>query len=339
MNDPAGPERVRLAHGAGGPAMRALIESVFLRGVTHPEARAMGDAAAIPFAGRWLVLTADAHVVTPLEFPGGDLGRLAVCGTVNDLAMAGATEVLGLTHTVVLEEGLPIATLERLHASTLAAAAEAGAPILAGDTKVMRRGEVDQLVVSTSGVGVTDRVVRHDGLRPGDRVLVTGTVGDHGLTVLAARQALGLHGDLRSDVAPLNGLVAAALAAGGEAVHAMKDPTRGGVVAALAELAARSRVAVRVDGPSVPLSDPARAAAELLGIDPLTVANEGKALLGVAPDAVEAVLAALRAHPLGRDAAVIGRVEDGPSGVLRLDTGFGTRRLRESDHDPMPRIC
>lgn len=332
-------DRVRLAHGAGGPAMRALIRAVMLGPDAPPEAAALDDGAVIPLGDRFLVLTADAHVVTPLEFPGGDLGRLSVCGTVNDLAMMGATEVLGLTSTAILEEGLPLDLLARIQASARAAAAEARAPILAGDTKVVRRGELDRMVLSTSGVGLARRVVRSDGLRPGDVLLVTGTVGDHGLAVLAARQALGFGDALRSDTAPLNGLVAAALAAGGDGVHAMKDPTRGGVVSALAELAERSRVSVRLDGAAIPLSDPARAAAELLGIDPLVVANEGKALLGVAPETADAVLAALRAHPLGRDAARIGLVEAGPPGELLLDTGFGVRRLREQDHESLPRIC
>ncbi len=335
-----GPDRVvRLAHGAGGPAMRALIEALALGPDAHPAARTLDDGAVIPLGGQWLVLSADAHVVTPLEFPGGDLGRLSVCGTVNDLAMMGATEVLGLSSTLVLEEGLPLDLLERLLASARAAALEAGAPILTGDTKVVRRGEVDRIVISTSGVGLASRVVRKEALRPGDAVLVSGTVGDHGLAILAARQDLGLGGDLRSDVAPLGGLVRAALAAGGEGVRALKDPTRGGVVSALVELGTRAGVSIHLDGPAVPLSDPVRAASEILGLDPLVVANEGKALLGVAPEMVDAVLAALRAHPLGREAAVIGEVRAGPPGELTLDTGFGTRRLREQDHESLPRIC
>lgn len=335
--------RVGLAHGAGGRAMRDLISSVFLEGVTDPEALALDDGAAIPFGDRFLVVTTDAHVVAPVFFPGGDIGRLSVSGVVNDLAMMGACDVLALTSSVIVEEGFPIESLRRIHASMKEACREASARIVTGDTKVMNRGEIDGIVLSTSGVGVTDRVVRDAGLRPGDAIVVTGTIGDHGLAVLGARNALGLEGDLRSDVAPLNGLVRAALAAGGEAVHAMKDPTRGGVTSALSEMAEKAGVAIVLDGAALPMSPPARAAAEVLGIDPLAVANEGKALLGVHPDALERVLAALRAHPLGREAACIGRVAAPGSaaerGAVSLDTGFGTRRLFERDGAPLPRIC
>lgn len=337
--DDDGRDRVRLAHGAGGGAMRALIESVFLAGVTDPEALAMGDGAAIPFGDRFLVMTADAHVVAPVFFPGGDIGRLAVSGVVNDLAMMGACDVAALSSTVIVEEGFPVADLRRVAASMQAACAEAGTRIVTGDTKVMRKGELDGLVLSTSGIGFTARVVRDSGLKLGDVILVTGTVGDHGLAVLSARHALGIEGDLRSDVAPLNGLVRAALAAGGEGVHAMKDPTRGGVTSALVEMAGKAGVAVRLDEAALPLSAAGRATAELLGIDPLAVANEGKALIGVDPDVAGAVLAALRAHPLGQRAAAIGRVVTGERGAVLLDTGFGTRRLIERDGDPLPRIC
>ncbi len=332
-------ERVELAQGAGGRAMRSLIESVFLAEVTDPEARAMDDGAAIPFGDRWLVVTSDAHVVSPVFFPGGDIGRLAVSGVVNDLAMMGACDVIALTSSVIVEEGFAVDALRRIHASMQTACREAGTRILTGDTKVMRRGELDGVVLSTSGIGLTDRVVRDSGLELGDAIVVTGTIGDHGLAVLGARSALGLEGDLRSDVAPLNGLVGAALAAGGTALHAMKDPTRGGVTSALAEMAEKAGVAIVLDEAALPMSAPGRAAAELLGIDPLTLANEGKALIGVHPDALDCVLAALRAHPLGQAAACIGRVVDGEKGSLRLDTGFGTRRLFERNGDPLPRIC
>lgn len=341
-HDGSGDDRVTLAHGAGGRAMRALIASVFLEGATHPEALATGDGAALPFGDRWLVLTTDAHVVAPIFFPGGDIGRLAISGTVNDLAMMGACEVLGLTSSVIVEEGFAIDDLRRIHASMQRACREAETHVVTGDTKVMRRGELDGVVLSTSGLGVTDRVVRDSGLQPGDAIVITGTVGDHGLAVLAARAALGLEGDLVSDVAPLNGLVRAALAAGGDHVHAMKDPTRGGVISALSELAEKAGVAIVLDEASVPLSEAGRAAAELLGIDPLAVANEGKALLGVHPAALDAVLAALRAHPLGLRAARVGTArvaERGDRGTVLLDTGFGRRRLLERDGDPLPRIC
>jgi len=332
-------ERVRLAHGAGGRAMRTLIESIFLSGVSDPEARAMDDGAAIRCGDRWLVVSTDAHVVAPIFFPGGDIGRLSVSGVVNDLAMMGACDVAALTSTVILEEGFPLEALRRIHASMQAACRQAETRIVAGDTKVMRKGEIDGIVLSTSGIGFTERVVRDSGLERGDAIIVTGTLGDHGLAVLSARHGLGLEGDLRSDVAPLNGLVRAALAAGGAGVHAMKDPTRGGVTSALSEMAEKAGVAIVLEEAALPLSAAGRAAAELLGIDPLVVANEGKALLGVHPGVLAPVLAALRAHPLGERAACIGWVRDGTAGSLLLDTGFGTRRLIERDGDPLPRIC
>lgn len=336
-------ERVTLAHGAGGPAMRALVRSVFLDGVTDPEALALGDGAVIPFGGRNLVLTTDAHVVSPAFFPGGDIGRLAISGVVNDLAMMGACDVLGITSSVIVEEGFAVDDLARVRTSMAEACREAGAAIVTGDTKVMRRGELDGLALSTSGLGVADVVVRDSGARPGDVVVVTGTVGDHGLAVLAARGRLGLAGDLASDVAPLNGLVRAALAAGGAGVHAMKDPTRGGVVSALSEMAEKAGVLVSLDEARIPMSAPARAAAELLGIDALAVANEGKALLVLDPAVADAVLSAVRAHPLGARAAAIGRVhaptDASDRGAVILDTGFGERRLLERDGEPLPRIC
>lgn len=331
--------RVRLAHGAGGPAMRALIESVFLEGVTDPVARALGDAAVLPLGDRFLVVSTDAHVVMPPFFPGGDIGRLSISGVVNDLAMAGCCDVLGLTSSVIVEEGFPVESLQRIHRSMQAACAEAQTRIVSGDTKVMQKGEVDGVVLSTSGVGLTDRVVRDSGLLAGDLIIATGTLGDHGLAVLSARHALGLEGDLRSDVAPLNGLVRVVLDTAGSKLHAMKDPTRGGVTSALTEMAEKAGVSIVVDESALPLSAAARAAAELLGIDPLSVANEGKALLGVDPSAAPAILAALHAHPLGRHAACIGIVKQSVPGAVWLDTGFGMRRLVERDDLPLPRIC
>lgn len=330
--------RVAMKHGAGGRSMRRLIERVFLNGATGAAA-AMDDGAAIPIGDQWLIVTTDSHVIQPIEFPGGDIGRLGVAGTVNDLAMMGATEPLGLTCGIVIEEGFPIETLERLQASMRAACLEAGTTIVAGDTKVMRRGEVDGVVLNTSGVALTRHVVRDSGLQPGDAIIVTGTVGDHGMAVMAARHEFKFSEPLRSDVAPLNGLVRAALAAGGGGVSAMKDPTRGGVASALHEMADKARVAILVREDAVPVRPAVRAAAELLGIDPLFIANEGKALLGVRPAFADAVLAALRAHPLGRDAAIIGTCRADPPGAIVLDTGFGQRLLSEPDGELLPRIC
>jgi hydrogenase expression/formation protein HypE len=330
-------DRVAMKHGAGGRAMRRLIEQVFLRDA-GPIAAAMDDGAVIPIAGgASIVITTDSHVIQPAVFPGGDIGRLAVAGTVNDLAMMGATEPLGLTCGVVLEEGFSIEVLTRLQASMAEACHEAGTAIVAGDTKVMRRGEIDGIVINTSGVGLTWRPVRDSGAVAGDVLIVTGTVGDHGMAVMAARNQFEFAEPLRSDVAPLNGLVRAALAAGD--VHAMKDPTRGGVASALHEIAEKAHLGIVIREAAVPVRPSVRAAADLLGIDPLFIANEGKAILVVPPASADAVLEALRAHPYGRDATVIGEcIRESPGSVI-VDTGFGRRRLSEPDGELLPRIC
>ncbi len=341
-----GSDRVLMKHGAGGRAMRALIEEVFVKEAVDglPAGSvglsAMDDGAAIPIGGgRFIVVTTDSHVISPIFFPGGDIGRLAVSGTVNDLAMMGATDVLGLTCAVILEEGFSRADLERVQLSVRAACKEARAPIVTGDTKVMGRGEIDGMVINTTGVAITERVVRDSGLRAGDRVVVTGTLGDHGMAVLATRHALGLEGDLRSDVAPIGGLVGHVLARHAGAITAMKDPTRGGLASALSEMAQKSRVGVVLDQAALPITDEVRAAAELLGIDPLVVANEGKAVMGVRAEEADAVVATLREHPLGRSAAIVGVCTGDRPGALVLDTGFGLRLVAEPEGEPLPRIC
>jgi hydrogenase expression/formation protein HypE len=331
-------------HGAGGPAMRALIAEVFVRGATPLPSGSIGldamdDGAALRVGGRWLVVTTDSHVISPRFFPGGDIGRLAVSGAVNDLAMMGATEVLGLTCAVIVEEGFSRDELERIQASILATSREARAPIVTGDTKVMGRGEIDGIVLNTAGFAFTDRVVRDSGLRPGDRIVMTGSIADHGMAVMSARNDLGLIGDLVSDVAPIGQLVAMALARHGDAVTAMKDPTRGGVASALHEMAEKSKVGVVLDEAALPIREEVRAAADLLGIDPLHVANEGKAVIGVRPDAADALVATLREHPLGRLATVVGKCIPDHVGSLILDTGFGRRLVAEIEGEPLPRIC
>ncbi len=339
-------EKVTLKQGAGGRAMRSLIEDVFLKEMPAPPdsvkgigAEAMDDGAALWLGDRYLVVTTDSHVVHPIFFPGGDIGRLSVSGTVNDLAMMGATEVLALTCAAVIEEGFPRAELERIQDSIRATCLEAGAAIVTGDTKVMGRGEIDGIVLNTTGLGLTERIVPDSGLSPGDRILVTGTMGDHGLAIMAARHALELEGALASDVAPINGLIRAALSAADGAIAAMKDPTRGGLSSALHEMAEKSGVGILLQEPAVPVASAVRAAGDLLGIDPLHVANEGKAVLGVRPEMADRVLAALRAHPLGRDAAVVGTCVAERPGAVILDTGFGRRLLAEPEGEPLPRIC
>jgi hydrogenase expression/formation protein HypE len=339
-------ERITLKYGAGGRAMRSLIQEVFVNGAAPNEGSngdiglaAMDDGAALRMGDQWLVVTTDSHVIHPVFFPGGDIGRLAVSGTVNDLAMMGATRVLALTCAVIIEEGFSRADLVRIQQSIRDTCEEAGAAIVAGDTKVMGRGELDGIVLNTTGVAMTERVVRDSALSPGDALLVTGTLGDHGMAVMARRHGLALDAELYSDVAPLNDLIRTALDAAPGAVVAMKDPTRGGLASALHEMAGKSRVGVILDEASLPVTPPVRAASELLGIDPLHVANEGKAVLGVRADAADAVLQALRHHRLGRHAAIVGHCIEERAGAVILDTGFGRRLVAELEGEPLPRIC
>ena len=335
-------QKIGLKHGSGGRAMRQLIEEVFLELASPVDGiglAALDDGAALRIGDQWLVVTTDSHVVHPIFFPGGDIGRISVSGTVNDLAMMGATEPMGLTCAVILEDGFRRADLERIRDSMKAAALEAGAPFVTGDTKVVGRGEVDGIFINTTGVALTRRVVTDAGLRPGDLLIVTGHIGDYGMAIMSKRHDLGLQGDLRSDVAPINGLIRAALAAGGEDVVAMKDPTRGGVAGSLHEMAAKGKVGVLIDEQAVPVRDQVRAASDMLGIDPLLVANEGKAVIGVRAASAGKVLAALRAHPLGRDAAIFARAIAERPGSVILDTGLGKRLLAEPEGELLPRIC
>jgi hydrogenase expression/formation protein HypE len=338
------PGRVTLKQGGGGRAMRALIERMFVRDFAAIPfdgvgLGAMDDGAAIPFGDEWLIITTDSHVIHPIFFPGGDIGRISVSGTVNDLSMMGATRLLGLTCGLILEEGFPLEQLERVQRSLFNTCVEAGTVVVTGDTKVMGRGEIDGIVINTTGIAVAPRVVRDNSLRPGDRIVVTGTMGDHGLAVMAARHALELEGDLRSDVAPINSLISAALAEIGEGIRAMKDPTRGGLSSALHEMAQKSGVGVLLEERSVPVTDAVRAAGEVLGIDPLHVANEGKAVIGVRADEAERLVEVLRRHPQGRDAAIVGTCITERPGSIILDTGFGRRLLAEPEGEPLPRIC
>ncbi len=340
-------ELVTLKHGAGGRAMRLLIEETLAAGFLDEAAptpdsiglAAMDDGAALRLGDGWLVVTTDSHVIHPIFFPGGDIGRLAVAGTVNDLAVMGATRPLALTSAIIIEEGFRRADLERLQASMRDTCREAGVTIVTGDTKVMGRGEIDGIVINTTGLGLTDAVVPDAGLKPGDRLLVTGSIGDHGIALMAERHELDFEGELASDVAPINGLLSAALAAANGGVTAMKDPTRGGLASALHEMAEKSGVGITVHEPAIPMRPTVRSAAEMLGLDPLHIANEGKAVLGVSPERAEETLAALREHPLGREAAIVGECGDDNPGRVVLDTGLGRRLVSEPEGEPLPRIC
>jgi hydrogenase expression/formation protein HypE len=334
-------ERITLAHGAGGKATHTLIEAVFLEAFGNPVLDRLEDGASLTVGTQRLAFTTDSYVVSPLFFPGGDIGDLAVNGTVNDLAMCGARP-LHLSCGFILEEGFGVADLRRIVASMAAAAEAAGVQIVTGDTKVVQRGKADGCYVNTAGVGLLDRPVTlsADSVRPGDTVLVSGPIGDHGITVMLARGELDLMADLTSDTAPLHGITADLLDAAGDGVRVLRDATRGGVATICNEVAASAGVAVVLDERSVPVRPVVTGAAELLGIDPLYVASEGRLVAVVAPDRADAALAALRAHPLGEGAAVIGTVRDDPPGLVLLRTAFGGTRIVDLlVGDPLPRIC
>ena len=335
-------EVVLLAHGAGGQLSHDLVERVFAAAFANPLLAPLDDSAVLPAppAGSRLAFTTDSYVVTPLFFPGGDIGRLAVCGTGNDLARSGARP-LGLSAAFIVEEGFSLADLERVAASMAAAAREAGVEVVAGDTKVVERGQADGCFITTAGVGLIGPGVDIAGAnaRPGDAVLLSGPVGDHGLAIMSQREGLRFETPLESDVAPLNGLVGEMLAASSQ-VHTLRDPTRGGVATTLNEIARQSQVEIVVEEASIPVQPAVRGLAELLGLDPLYVANEGKLVAVVPEAAAERVLAAMRAHPLGRQAARIGQVREGQPGRVALRTALGSHRVLDMMvGELLPRIC
>lgn len=336
-------EKITLSHGSGGKATHNLIEGVFAPAFSNPLLDPMDDAAIFPIADseQRLAFTTDTYVVSPLFFPGGNIGQLAVHGTLNDLAMAGA-QPLYLSAGFILEEGFPIADLRRIVSAMAEAAAAAGVAIVTGDTKVVQRGKADGLFINTAGVGLlrTRQRIGQSNVQVGDRVLLSGTIGEHGIAVMLAREALDLETDVQSDTAPLHTLVADLLALSGEGIHCLKDPTRGGVATALNEIALSSEVSIALDENLLPVSPGVRGACEILGLDPLTIANEGKLLAIVAPEVAEQALAAMRAHPLGQNAALIGSVEADPAGMVFLRTEIGGLRVLDMlVGDPLPRIC
>jgi hydrogenase expression/formation protein HypE len=331
-------DNITLAHGAGGKATQTLIEAVFLDAFRNPLLEPLDDGALISAGGASLAFTTDSYVVSPLFFPGGDIGDLAVNGTVNDLAVSGARPLF-LSAAFILEEGFPVADLRRIVGSMKEAAARAGVQIVTGDTKVVQRGKADACYVNTAGVGLVSRPLSGR-VEPGDAVIVSGPVGDHGMTVMLARGELDIEAELISDTAPLNGLTAALLEACGDSVRWMRDATRGGVATILNEVAVASGVAVVMDEAAIPVRPEVRGACELLGIDPLYVACEGRMVAVVAESAADAALEALRSRPEGAGAVVIGRVRGDPPGLVLLRTAFGgTRIVDVLVGDPLPRIC
>jgi hydrogenase expression/formation protein HypE len=369
-------DRILMGHGSGGRQYRDLVERVFVPAFANPVLDRLDDAALLELTGGAvslggasasggaspegetprrvsakgassrprclrIALTTDSHVVQPLRFPGGDIGRLAVAGTVNDLATAGARP-LALAAAFIIEEGFPIVELEAICASMASAALEAGVPVVTGDTKVVYRGLADGLYITTTGVGevIVDHEVSARAVRPGDAVLLSGGIGEHSVAVLAARGDFDLTVDVRSDCAPLWSLVEAALAAGGEEVHFVRDPTRGGLATVLAELAETSGAGIDIEEERIPVTPPVRAVCELLGYDPLMLANEGKMVLVVGQQRANDVLVALRAHPLGARAERIGSVTADHPRRVALRTPLGTRRVLDMPvGELLPRIC
>ena len=336
-------EEILLGHGSGGKLTSRLIEGLILPAFRNAALEPLDDQAVLPIdapAGARLAFTTDSYVVTPIFFPGGDIGELAVNGTINDLAMGGAVP-RHLSLAFILEEGLPIQDLARIVHSARRAADRAGVAVVTGDTKVVGRGSGDKVFINTSGIGFVPPAVALSSRRvaPGDAVLLSGTIGDHGIAILSRREGLELDGPLESDTAPLHELVAAALAACPD-IHAMRDPTRGGVAATLVEIASRGRLGVEIDEAAIPVKDTVRGACEILGLDPLLVANEGK-LVAFVPEAGAArVLDALRRHPLGRDARRIGAVTDRHPGFVVVRTPIGGERILDLPFaEPLPRIC
>jgi hydrogenase expression/formation protein HypE len=353
MNKAAGPGYIRpldfrqgridMNHGAGGRAAVQLVDELFAPAFDNPALRAGDDGAVLDLpAGHRLVMATDGHVITPLVFPGGDIGALSVHGTLNDVAMMGAVP-LALSAAFVLEEGFALADLKRIVESMAAAARDAGVPIVTGDTKVVERGHGDGVYITTTGIGALPAGRRIGGAlaRPGDVLLLSGPIGDHGVAVLSQRESLGFEAAVHSDTAALHGLVAALLEALPEgAVHTLRDPTRGGLATTLNEIARQAGVGMRLQEAAIPLRPAVAAACELLGLDPLYMANEGRLVAAVAPEHASAALAALRAHPLGREAARIGEVVDDPHRFVQMATAFGGQRVVDwLTGEPLPRIC
>lgn len=336
----AGTKEILLGHGSGGKLTADLIEKVILPAFTNPALARLDDQAVVPFEGARLAFTTDSYVVTPIFFPGGDIGELAVNGTVNDLAMGGA-KPLFLSVAFILEEGLPLADFERVVASVRRAAGRAGVQVVTGDTKVVGRGSGDKVFITTSGIGLVPpgAALSSSRVAPGDSIIVSGTIGDHGIAILSQREGMAFDEPMESDTAPLHDLVAAMLDAW-PGIHAMRDPTRGGLAASLVEIASRQKVGMEIDEKLIPLRDSVRGACEILGLDPLLVANEGKLVAFVPAEGAERVVAAMRRHELGSKAVMIGSVVEDRRGLVRVRTSIGGERILDLPFgEALPRIC
>jgi len=332
-------DKILLAHGSGGKLAHDLVERSFLQAFSNPLLAKLDDSATFDFSGR-LAFTTDSYVVNPIFFPGGDIGKLAVCGTVNDLAMAGAVP-LYLSLSFIIEEGLSQEDLMRIVSSVKEAAEEAEVQVVTGDTKVVNRGTADKLFINTAGVGMIPTGVDISGskAKPGDKVILSGPIGDHGIAVLSQREGLSFSTKLQSDCAPLNKLVAEIIKVSSQ-IHCLRDPTRGGLATTLNELAKQSKVGIKIEEEKIPLREEVQAACEMLGFEPLYVANEGKLVAIVAPEDVQAVLKAMRQNTYGKDAAIIGEVrQEHPSRVV-MKTRLGASRIIDMlVGDLLPRIC
>jgi hydrogenase expression/formation protein HypE len=332
---------VDLSHGAGGRATAQLIDEIFREAFDNPFLNQGNDQAAFDVPAGRMVMSTDGYVIWPLFFPGGDIGSLAVHGTINDVAMAGARP-LHLAASYIIEEGFPLADLQRIARSMGRAAREAGIAVVTGDTKVVERGKGDGVFITTTGIGIVPPGLDLSGDRasPGDRVIVSGSIGDHGVAVMSKRNNLGFETEILSDSAALHGLVAAMVEAAGPSLRLLRDPTRGGIASTLNEIAQQSGVGFLIEESAIPVKPEVAAACELLGLDPLYVANEGKLVAVVAPDSADVLLAAMRAHPLGSDAALIGTVIADEQHFVQMTTAFGGGRIVDwLAGEQLPRIC
>ncbi len=335
---------IQMAHGAGGELMNRLITGSILKNLTSRRLGEVGladldDGASISLGDKEIVVSTDSYTISPIFFPGGDIGKLAACGTINDVSVMGAKPV-ALASAIILEEGFLIDDLEKIIRSMNVSCREVGVSVITGDTKVMQRKAIDKIVITTTGIGFADRgkVIKDSNLAAGDKIILTGTIGDHGIALMSFREGFGFETTLKSDVAPLWPLIEGALKIGG--ITAMRDPTRGGLSAALNDWARKSSAGIVIDEEKIPFKEEVVAASEMLGIDPLTVASEGKAIIGVRPEKAEEMLEVIRATKLGNEAQIIGEVKDKYIGKVILNTTVGGKRIIEPPlGDPIPRIC